>query len=330
MRPRLLVVLALLAFLALLAACGGDDAAAPAEPAPAEPGQGGTIALSFPFADQPVVARIIDFATDQAEVRGYEFIVDDPGADLNRQIGTIETWIDSGDIAAIVSVVPEPEVFTDAARQAKEAGIPWVTYASTIPDEVAFLGIPHYTSTILCGQTAAKWINDNLNGQADVGLITWTAAEWGRDRTQGLKDGLADAAGATIVAEQEALASDEATQIVETFLQANPDMKVVVAVTEAGAEGAYQAFINSGADPMDSEIFVCGSDGTQRAYELIKDGTFYRASAALSMEEIGRAVIDVPADVLEGGAGEDFEFTPVLVTTEDQEELDTLLAEWEE
>ena len=53
----------------------------------------GTIAIMFPNASQPIVVRVLDVAKQEAKRRGYEFLINDPGNDLNKQVGVIETWI---------------------------------------------------------------------------------------------------------------------------------------------------------------------------------------------------------------------------------------------
>ena len=105
----------------------------------------------------------------------------------------------------------------------------------------------------------------------------------------------------------EAESVDETTGLnaAETFLQQEPDLAMLIGINDAGALGAYQAFQEAIANGRDPEsIFVGGMDGQTEALELIADGGgeggIYRASGALILDDLGRAVADLPADLIEG------------------------------
>ncbi|MDH4119278.1 MAG: hypothetical protein OEX04_11945 [Acidimicrobiia bacterium] len=81
---------------------------------------------------------------------------------------------------------------------------------------------------------------------------------------------------------------------------------MVIGINDGGALGAYQAFVNQieqeGRDP--GEIYVGGMDGQNEALELIAQGGglhgIYRASSALILDQLGKAVADLPINILEG------------------------------
>ena len=124
------------------------------------------------------------------------------------------------------------------------------------------------------------------------------------DRTDPIRDAIVEATGVEPF-EAEAVDETSGLEAAETFLQQNPDLAMVIGINDAGALGAYQAIqtaITNGRDP--GTIFVAGMDGQTEALELIAEGGgengIYRACGALILDDLGRAVADLPADLLEG------------------------------
>jgi ribose transport system substrate-binding protein len=355
MRASRLAVLSamLLCLVLLLVACGGSTTTTTAGPgttagpattaAPTTTATSSTtsssgttnaakkiIAVSFPHADQPMVQAMFDGAKAEATKRGYTLTIDDPGDDLNKQMGTINTWIDAKSVGAIVSgILNSPDVFNQAAAKSVAAGIPWISYAATISNESAFVSWDHQKGGYMIGEEAANWINSALGGKAKVAIIGFEQGEWARLRRQGMEEALKKVApGAVIVSQQDALDAATAASKVETILQANPDLNVVLCIMDTTGEGAYQAFLNTGHKADDPKVFIGGMDGSQRAEQLILEGGIYRGSAALKLNDIGKAVIDTPADILEGGAPKDTLVPYALLTLRDKALVQEYLAEW--
>ena len=292
----------------------------------------GTIAMMFPNANQPIVVRVLDVAKKRAAQRGYKFLVSDPGNDLNKQTGVINTWIQQ-DVDAIESVAPEPQVFERLASQARKEGIVWVTYAASLKNEDATVTWPHHRGGFLLGQEAGRWISRNaarLGGKAKVAVLTFEVGQWARDRRKGLEAGLKSTAAGKyqIVSKQDSLTAPETQQIVSTVLQAHSDLNVVLCIIDTPCEGAFQALRNDGHAANDPELFVGGLDGTPRAFELILSKSFYRASASLSLSRIGRAVVDAPANILETGRKRDVIVPYELLTPRKAKLVRSYAADW--
>jgi ribose transport system substrate-binding protein len=300
----------------------------------AQPGatQKGTIAIMFPNASQPIVVRVLDVAKQEAKRRGYTFLISDPGNDLNKQVGVVETWIQQK-VDAIESVAPEPQVFEKIAAKARKAGIVWVTYAASLKNEDATVTWPHYRGGLLLGQEAGRWIKANrgrLGAKPKIALLTFEQGEWSRERRRGIEAGLKQTASGMyqVVAKQDSLEAPGSTSIISTTLQAHPDLSAVLCVIDTPCEGAYQAFINAGKKKNDPNLFVGGLDGTPRAFDLIRQKTFYRASAALRLHDIGVAVIKAPADILETGKKKDVIVPYTLLTARTPAKIKLYLDDW--
>lgn len=275
------------------------------------------IAISFPNSSTiGAVVTSLNRAKEYGKERGYTVIVDDPGADLNKQINTIKTWIEQK-VVAVVCVVLQPKVFVSIARQAREAGVKWITYGDKIENQDATVGYAQYDDGHRLGEYAGQWVTENLAGNAKVAILGYEKGSWGQARGKGIKDGLkSKAPNVEIVAEQDAVNPTEGLNVTRTILQAHPDVNVILGVEDPATEGAYKAWIASGKDPKDPKAFIGGMDGTPPALKLLRDGgTIYRASMAIPLLAVGEAIVDT-ADRLAKGEKTGDTIVPLALVTE--------------
>ncbi|MDQ4501793.1 sugar ABC transporter substrate-binding protein [Sinomonas sp. ASV322] len=260
-----------------------------------------TIAVSFPNASAaPVVQNLFRIAKNEAKAKGYNLVIDDPGSDEAKQVNTIQTWIQQG-VGAIVASTLDPKVLDGVAKQARAAGIKWVTFGDSIPDQDATLGFPHSEAGQKLGQAAGDWITKQLGGHAKVAILSWAPAEYARQRQDGITSALKAAApGVEIVATQDALSSTDGLAKVSTILQAHPDLNMVLAVEDAAGQGGYQAFLNAGHAGNDPKVFVGGIDGAQDELKLVQQGTMYRATSAFNQQLLGEGFVTLPDALLHG------------------------------
>lgn len=260
------------------------------------------IAVSFPnYSKQGAVITTLDEAKRKGQELGYNVILDDPGDDLNKQVNTIKTWI-SQKVAVIIAVALNPEVFEGLAKQARDAGIIWLTYAAKLQNQDATIGFDLYGPSFELGAYTGKWIKDNLGDEAQVVILGFEKGAWGQKRANGLRDGLRSVVpNVKIVAEQDALSPAEGLDATRTILQANPKANVILAVVDPAAEGAYKAWINSGRSKNDPKAFIGGVDGTVAVLQLLRDGDkVYRASMALPLRELGAAMVELADEYVKG------------------------------
>jgi len=326
-RPRRLRgVLALVAAAAMalaLAGCGssssGSSGSANSDPAK-------TIGISFPNASTaPVIQNMFRLAKIKAKEMGYTLIIDDPGSDENAQANTIRTWIQSKKVAAIVCSTIDNQSVESVAAQARAAGIKWVTFAAAIKNQDATLGLPHLVAGQTLGKAAGEWINKNLGGKAEVGMLTNSPADWARQRAQGILEELKKVApGAKVVASQDALTASDGLSKTATMLQANPGLNVVLAADDTPALGAYQAFVNAGHAKDDPKILIGGVNGSADQLKLVKEGTMLRLEAAFNQKILGEGFVTLPDRLLHGQKGD--LLTTVEPVTYGDPRIDTLLS----
>lgn len=322
---RRIIAAAAACALAFAAGCGGDDEQTAS-------GSGGgekkTIAVSFPNSSKEGAVQFeMNFARAKAKELGYDFILDDPQGDLNRQVSTIKTWITQG-VDAIVTVALDPNVFEGVAREAREKGIKWITYGSALKNQDGQIDLQQHLGGETIGKMAGEWLTRRHDGEGKVALLTYEKGEWARQRREGIEAGLkATAPQAKIVARQDALSETEGLNVTNTLLQAHPDLNAVLAIEETATEGAYEAFIRKGRPKDDPEVFLAGIDGTLKALQLLEQGdTMYRGSAALSLKAIGVGIVTEADRLIKGGSG--VYKVPITPLEPGDPEIDKFLKEW--
>jgi ABC-type sugar transport system substrate-binding protein len=296
---RRIIAAAAACALVLAAGCGGDEEQA------ASGSEKKTIAVSFPNSSKEGAVQFeMNFARAKAKELGYEFILDDPQGDLNRQVSTIKTWI-TQDVDAIVAVALDPNVFEGVAREAREKGIKWITYGSALKNQDGQIDLQQHLGGETIGKMAGQWLTRHHDGKGKVALLTYEEGEWARQRRVGIESGLkATAPAAKIVARQDALSETEGLNVTNTLLQAHSDLNAVLAIEETATEGAYEAFLRKGRPKNDPDVFLAGIDGTLKALQLLEQGdTMYRGSAALSLKDIGVGIVTEADRLIKGGSG---------------------------
>lgn len=274
------------------------------------------IAVSFPNSSTiGAVTTSLNQSKAKGAEMGYKVVVDDPGADMNKQINTLKTWIQQK-VPVIVCVTPQPAVFEAIAKQAREAGIKWITYGETLKNQDATVGYAQYDDGRRLGEYAGEWVTNELGGKAKVVILGYQKASWGQLRGKGIKEGLlAKAPDVEIVAEQDAINPSDGLNVTRTILQAHPDVNVILGIEDPATEGAYKAWVAAGKDKADPKGFIGGMDGTIPALTLLKEGgTVYRASMAIPLKGVGDAIV-LTADKLLKGENKGDTIVPLELVT---------------
>jgi ABC-type sugar transport system substrate-binding protein len=327
-----------------LAACGGSDttettvgsddgatttseAMATTTSTSADTGDGmkGTIAFGQPHRAGDFYAALLAGAKQEAEERGYELLESFAEGEVENQINEINTWIAQG-VDGMTVLALDPSAMQPLVDSAHEAGAVWVAYAAGMPGTDGAVLFDDEQGARIVGEEAARWINEELGGTAKVVLLGDDTIETPRLRLDGALAAIEELApGAEIVARQDGLLAPEALTAMQSLLQADPEIDVVICAADDGALGVSQAYANSGLDT--SKVFVAGWDGSKAAMQKVLDGDVIRAVGALDLNLIGRAVVFVPANILEGNDDEPTEFAApyVLVTPDNVDEAQRLI-----
>jgi len=214
---------------------------------------------------------------DTAESCGWDLIATDAAGSAAKQVADVDSMIAQG-IDVLFLPPREEKPLIPAVKKAKAAGIPtFLVDRSVDPnaakageDYVAFLG----SDFIDQGKRVAEWTIENFKG--DKGVIVelegTTGSSPANDRKKGFDDRILQDERFEIVASQTGdFARDLGRQVMETLLQAHPDVNIVYAHNDEMAIGAIQALELAGRKPGE-DVLVVSIDGTRDALQAIIDG----------------------------------------------------------
>ncbi|MEU9627351.1 sugar ABC transporter substrate-binding protein [Streptomyces luteogriseus] len=321
--------LALSAATALAAAgCSGpQNTAASAKPSRS----GGTrvtkIGLDYPFTQLPLYSTLVKLSTARAKQHGISLLTTSDNASADTQATNLNTWI-ARKVPAIVSFPMVFEAAEPIAKAALDAGLIWVTYGGSLEHQSADIQFSFREGGTLLGEAAAKWAQEHLGGKGKIAFLTDSTIELGRERTKGMIDAFTKAApGVDVVAREQSIDPDTGLSKTKAILAKHPDLNLVLGVTDAAAYGGFKALQQAGRAKDDAKTFVGGQDGSAPSLLAVKQGTFYRASAALAPKDIAAAIVDVPRAVAAGKASPSAQVPITLVQRADTARIDALLAQ---
>ncbi len=133
----------------------------------------------------------------------------------------------------------------------------------------------------MIGEEAAKWINEELGGEAEVVVLDWPQLPILLERGNGIVDAIKEKAPkAKIVAQQPAIDAAGGQSAMETIFQAHPNVKVVACIGGGGAVGANEAAKAAGKLSDDFGIFA--ADATDQELSAIKNNEGNRVSVMIT------------------------------------------------
>jgi ribose transport system substrate-binding protein len=312
----------------LLAACG-DDGGSGGGGDDGDSGGGGRkeIAFSHVNSDATLVTSVRAAADERAAELGYKMLHDNTTqSNLEQQLSAVQTWL-TQQVPAICLLPAEVAALKPFVAEAKAAGIVVTTYAFEMEEADGAVSFDAVPSGTIAAEHAVKWIKENGDNHK-VLILTWTPLHDLAPRWEIPEKMIKEQTNATIVGKQDAIDPAKGLQITETVLQAHPDLSMVVSAVDDPALGSLQAFENAGKDPKTS--YISGQDGNIDALKAIKKGSHYKASAAMSVKDIGYGIVDLNAGLIEGKlkAPHVLKIPFTLASLEDPKNLDRLLAQW--
>jgi ribose transport system substrate-binding protein len=309
---------ACLAFLLVATGCGSSDSGSTSsgsgtDSADANASKPCRIGFSYGNTSSSIYANVVRFSREEADRRGCKLIEGAAGGDPAKQFNEVQQWIQNKQIDALV-LLPIGGKIDPLIKQAKENEIAVVGYASEIPGGQGAILYDNKLTGQQLADAAVKWAKDKYKGDmAGFSYGIYTYDQCGApctERTGTVKQVLADELGAKPVATGESVAEDTGLEQAENMLQAHPKLSMILGVNDAGILGAEKAVEQAG---REGDMFLGGMDGQLEALEAIAKGGAYKATSALRISDIGRAVVDMPADIIENGSAENLILQPVLI-----------------
>lgn len=249
----------LLLSLLTLASCSNKDAAS-------EPKK---IAVIVSTLNNPWFVVLAETAAAKARSLGYEAKIFDSQNNTALEADHFENAISSGFNAILFNPTDADGSIANVSK-AKAAGVPVFCMDREVNSTKAATSqilSDSYSGCIAIGKYFVKKLNKKGKYVEILGLVgdnnTWA-------RSKGFHSVVDHYPGLKMVAQQSAdFDRNKAMEVLESILQANPDIDAVFCGNDAMAMGAYQALFAAG---KANHVQVFGFDGADDALQSIKEG----------------------------------------------------------
>ena len=317
MRHRIRAAAVALALLVAVPACSTTPESASGG-AP-KGGKVDKILFDFPFTALPIYAAVTRSVQQAADAAGVKVVFTNDNMDLGAQVTNLTTYLHS-DVDAVVSFPADPASIDSLAKQYMDAGKIWITYGGDLPHQSASLQFSFLESGRMLGRGAGEWASRTLGGQGKAVILSESTTQIGKERTQGLLEGLRAAApNLEIVAQQQAITPQQGLTVTSAVLAQHPDVNIVLAVPGDAAQGGYQALLSAGRSPKDGRTYVGALDGNLYLFQEMQKGNAVRAIVTAKTSEVGRAAIEIPLAIGRGQTPQTD--LPVYLVTADSRDL---------
>ena len=245
------------------------------------------------------------------ESRGDILLTRDPALDQDKQNDQIHELLAGGIDLLVINPVDFQQI-RPALEEARDEGVPVVIVDSQVSDPALVactIASDNYGAGVLCAEHLIR-----TRDSARIALLEHPTAQSALDRIQGFCDTIADYPQYQIAGRASSDGQLElAMPALDSLLDADPDIDVVMALNDPTALGAMAALEER---QLLDRTLVYGVDGAPEAKNMIFEGVM-TATVAQSPIQIGQTTAQVIYQIL---SGEDYEseiIVPVeLITAE--------------
>src|SRR5689334_15769375 len=226
------------------------------------------VAIIISTLNNPWFVFLADQAAARAKELGYETKIFDSQNNTSLETDHFENAIASG-YKAILFNPTDAEGSVANVLKAKEAGVPVFCMDREVNSTVAATSqilSDSYSGCVELGKYFVQQMNKNGKYVELLGLVgdnnTW-------NRSKGFHEVVDCYPGLKMVAQQSAdFDRNKAMEVMESILQAHPEINAVFCGNDAMASGAYQALVAAG---KAGDVKVFGFDGAEDVINSIKD-----------------------------------------------------------
>jgi ribose transport system substrate-binding protein len=275
---------------------------------------GKKIGLALSTLNNPFFVSLREGAQRAADQAGAELVVVDAANDNAKQADQIANFITQR-LDVILVNPTDSDAIVPSVQKANDAGIPVIALdrAANGGNLASFIA----SNNVEAGKLGAQLLLEAVPQDAKVAMLVGIpGASAARDRGKGFTDALADSSvtskGVTLVAQQVAnFARDQALNVMENILTANPDLAGVFCQNDEMALGAVQAIRARG---LAGKVAVVGVDGIADAIAAIKAGEMF-GTIAQQPELMGELGVANAVKILTGQTPEPRVDVPLKVVT---------------
>ncbi len=224
--------------------------------------------------------------------------------DAQVQIMALKSFIQHGFDGLVVTAIDLGAARAVTAK-ALAKGIPVVSITHDLGQDyqTALVHTVEREMGTMLGRQAGEWATQHIPpGQTlKLGLLNYRPVPQVKQREDGIIEGIKAIFGDNIEIVGNETAGDalQAWPIAVAWLQAHPDLNMIVGYNDATALGAYQAVIAAGKDDPRT-FFVGGIDATPEALAAIRKGGAYQATVDIQPRAMGRQAIQTIVAALKG------------------------------
>jgi ribose transport system substrate-binding protein len=226
------------------------------------------VAVIVSTLNNPWFVVLAQTAAEQAKSLGYETKIFDSQNNTAIEADNFENAISAG-YNAILFNPTDADGSVSNVLEAKSAGIPVFCMdreVNSVDAATSQILSDNYSGCVAIGKYFVEKLNKQGKYVEILGLVgdnnTW-------NRSKGFHSVVDFFPGLTMVAQQSAdFDRNKAMEVMESILQAHPDINAVFCGNDAMASGAYQALVASG---KANDIKVFGFDGAQDVIESIQN-----------------------------------------------------------
>lgn len=227
------------------------------------------IAVVVSTLNNPWFVVLAETARDEAQKRGYKATIFDSQNDSAKEAEHFENILASGYSAILFNPTDAKGSVANAMR-ARSEQVPVFTMDRELDSSEATVSqvlSDNYSGAVSLGQFFVDQVGQSGSYVELLGLVsdnnTW-------NRSRGFHSVVDRFPGLKMVAQQSAeFDRSKALEVMESILQAQPEIKAVFCGNDAMALGAYQALLSAG---RADTIKVFGFDGSDDAVKSVADG----------------------------------------------------------
>lgn len=278
-------------------------------------GEAYKIGVTYADLSNSVWAEEADAIEKMAEEKGYEVNVLDCANDASTQITQIENFVSNGCDAIIIGATDIGSI-NSAAQAAIDSGVVVEAFGTEMQTYTTTLLADNSGAGELLAEEAAKWIEENYDGAAQIGVVNYYESPDCVARAEAFTAKIAELSpDSEIVAEGSAGTAVAGMELAENFMQANPDIGVLFCIGDGAASGVLQAVLSSG---RADEIGVFSCDGTIECLSQMAKGAPLIAECSFGAGwELGQAQLELVLSILDGEDYDEITRLPNTIVTKD-------------
>ncbi|WP_287492903.1 substrate-binding domain-containing protein [Sellimonas sp.] len=258
-------------------------------------GEVGKVGFSISTLNNPFFVSMADGAEAKAEEMGIDLTVVDAGNDTAKQSSDIEDLIATGIEVLIVNPEDSASV-APAVSNAISQGIKVIAVDRTVDgaDVDCYIG----TDNVAAGELAGNYLVDHLESGDQIAILEGIpGASSAIDRDEGFHNAV-DGKLEVVSSQTANYDRAEGLTVTENVLQANPDIKAILAANDEMALGAIEAVEAAGKEPG-KDILVTGFDAGDDAIQSVKDGKML-FTVEQQTTEMGQMAVESAEKMMKG------------------------------